>query len=458
MRKRPVAIAIVLILLIGACSSGASTTTTTEPETTSTTQHTTTTTRQQIVDGGLVPVDPATLIPLPGASSITQGDWFEGTVSPNGGWVALRKSLRSEQLWMEIVDLATSEVVAETRLPQGASGLQITDEGTAFWMSGGNRMTLFRLRAGASNREKVFDKFPEDFFTDAFQQIDRDRFGFFGLTSTDGQNQGEASIVVLDAWEGSLTQVALPGLDMGIIGRAEPIGDVESLEIANPVAVWDTDNNRVLIVEASRDVITEVNLATGEITEHRWTRPEAFLERLWAFFIPRALAKGLTKGTTRDAVLSTDGDLLYVATRTTVIDEDKEVSSPLDLVVLDTGTWAAAVIDANVDTLYPSPDGVFLLAQGVDVVSGGAGVRASPVYVIDMSSGELLIGFQTSDTSGTNVSFSRDSGEAYITTWSEQEMKIDILDLGLMQLTGSVAFRELSIVGEAGLMAFHFNR
>ena len=458
MRKRPVITAVVLLLILGACSGDASTTTTFQAETTSTTESPTTTARQQIVDGGLVPVDPATLVPVPGAKSITQGDRFHGTVSANGNWVALLKVLTNDQLWIEIVDTTTKEVVAEAKLPHVQSGLRIDDVGTAFWIAGGNRMTLFRLEAEANNRAKVFDKFPEDFFTDTFQLLGGDRFGFLGIIATGGQNQGEAAIVILDAEKGSFTQVALPGLDIGIIGIGDPVGDVETLEIANPVAVWDIDNDRVLIVEASRDAITEVDLTSGEISEHSWTRPEAILDRLWAFFIPPAQAQGLTEGTSRDAVLSTDGKLLYVATKTTEVIDHNEVSSPLNLVVLDTGTWSAAVIDVNVDTLYPSPDGVFLLAQGVEVISGVPGVQASPVYVIDMDSAELLIGFQTSDISATDVSFSHDGAEAYITTRSDQEMRIDILDLGLLQLTGAIQFRELSLIGEAGLLAFHLDQ
>ncbi len=402
-----------------------------------------------------MPIDPATLVPVPGAKSITQGDHFQGTVSPNGTWLALLKWLRSDQEWVEIVDLTNNEVVAETRVPQGASSLQITNDGTAFWIAGDNRMTLFRLAAGANNREKVFDRFPEDFFADTFQLLGSDRFGFFGIISTDGRNQGEATIVILDTGDDSLTQVALPEVDMGIIGEAEPVDDVDTLEIANPAAVWDNANDRVLIVEATRDVVTEVNLSDGRIIEHPWRAPEAGLDRFLAWLIPTAQAKGLTTGVTRDAALSPDGESLYVATSVREIEEDEEVSRPLNLIVLDTETWSATAINADVDTLYPSPDGVFLLAQGVEVTEGS--LSASPVYVIDMATTELLIAFPTSDVIATGVSFSRDGDFAYITTWTETEMKIDILDLEILQLTGAISFRELSLIGEAGLIAFHLN-
>jgi len=456
-RKSWIATVGLLALILAACTGDTTPTTTSQTQTT-TTAEATSTTRPQITDGGLVPIDPATLVPALGAKSITQGDRFRGTVSPNGNWLALLKVLNNEQLWIEIIDLTTNEIVAKTKVPQGESGLQITDHGTAFWIACDNRMTLFGLSAGANNREKVFDRFPEDFFTDTFQLLGDDRFGFFGIISTDGVGQGEATIVILDAGDGSLTQLPLPNVDMGIIGKGEPVGDVETLEIANPVAVWDIANDRVLIIEATRDVVTEVDLSDGGIKEHPWQSPEAGLHGLFDWLIPPAQAKGLTSGITRDAALSPDGRHLYVATSVAKIEEGKESSSPLGLISLDTETWAGTAIDANVDTLYPSPDGIFLLAQGVEVIEAELGVRASPVYVIDMATSELLIGFQTSDISATDVSFSRDGGFAYLTTWTEQEMNIDILDLGLMQLTGSVAFRELSLVGEAGLMAFHFDQ
>ncbi len=445
-----------LALTLAACAGDAAPTTTSQTQTT-TSAEATTTTRPQITDGGLVPIDPTTLVPVPGAKSITQGDRFKGTVSPNGTWLALLKWLRSEQEWIEIVDLTTNEVVAETRVPQGASGLQITDDGTAFWVSGDNRMTLFRLSAGANNREKVFDRFPEDFFTDTFQMLGDDQFGFLGIISTDVVNQGEATIVILDAVDGSLTQVALPDVDIGIIAKGEPVDDVETLEVANPVAVWDLEDERVLIVEATRVVVTEVSLSDGEITEHPWRSPEAGLDRILAWLMPTAQAKGLTTGITRDAVLSSDGRLLFVATSVRKIEEDREISRPSYLIVLDTETWEAQTIDAAVDRLYPSPDGVFLLAQGVEVIGGDLGVRASPVYVIDMATAELLIELTTFEVIATGVSFSRDGDFTYITTWTETEMKIDILDMGILQLTGAISFRELSLIGEAGLMAFHLD-
>ena len=448
---------IVVFLAVGvtACSGNTSASTTTQP--TTSTAGATVTTRPQIVDGGLVPVDPATLMPVPGAKPITQGDWLDGTVSPSGNWLAVQKWLSNGQQWVEVIDLTAREVVAETRVSQGASSLRISDDGTAFWISGGNRMTIYRLEQGANNREKIFDKFPEDFFTDTFQLLGDDRFGFFGIVSTEGQNQGDALIVIVDAGDDSVTQIALSHVDMGIISSSEPAGDVEALEIASPATVWDEENGRVLVVEATRDVVTEVNLSDGEITEHPWRSPEAGLDRLFGWLIATAQAKGPTAGISRDAVLSPDGQHLYVATSVRVIEEDRAVSSALDLIVLDTVTWDARVIDAKVDTLYPSPDGVFLLAQNVNATDGISDIPALPVYVIDMATAELLIGFQPGSTFATGVSFSFDGTFAYITSLSATETRIDIVDMELLQLTGALAFREISLIGEAGLMAFHLD-
>jgi hypothetical protein len=74
-----------------------------------------------------------------------------------------------------------------------------------------------------------------------------------------------------------------------------------------------------------------------------------------------------------------------------------------------------------------------------------------------MATAELLIELPTFDVIATGVSFSRDGDFAYITTWTETEMKIDILDLEILQLTGAISFRELSLIGPADLMAFHFD-
>jgi len=167
-------------------------------------------------------------------------------------------------------------------------------------------------------------------------------------------------------------------------------------------------------------------------------------------------------GTAREGVLAPDGQRLFIATsitETEVEDTSWETTrSPEDLMVLDLNTWSVSVLDIAVDTLQASPNGLHLLAHGAEVTEGttaGFEVRPSPVFVIDMSLPEVLLGFQTSDESAAEIQFSSDGGLVYISTWSQDAVTIDILDLGLLQLTGAVSFRELSLIGETGYMAFH---
>jgi hypothetical protein len=48
-----------------------------------------------------------------------------------------------------------------------------------------------------------------------------------------------------------------------------------------------------------------------------------------------------------------------------------------------------------------------------------------------------------------------DGAEMYVLSTGEDAMNIDIVDMAALELAGSVGFTRMSLVGEAGLMAFH---
>ena len=452
-----------LALLIGACSNGTVTTTTTLETPTISALPTTTTTNPPLVDGGLTPIDPATLIPLQGGEPILVANWFSGVVSPGGSFSAIQSLMTdSETLRMSLVEVEANAVLANVEIPHGFWGDPVvTDDGVVYWLSGEQGLTIFRLGPGDNQAEALYTDFPPNFTGVDLNILLDGRIGVFGTQEVE-HAAGMANLILIAADASTHVEIPLENVIAGYSNDPDPDATIQIFEFAGNAPVWDNKADRFFLVEAARDVVTEVDLTTNEVVEHPFSSPVAFLNQLWTFITPVARAKGPVSGVERDAILSPDGQSLFVATVVTETDvEDtswETTSSPKDLIVLDVDTWDVSNLDIAVDTLEASPDGIHLLAHGAEVTEGttaGFEVQPSPVYVIDMSVPEVLLGFQTSDESAAEIQFSPDGELVYISTWSQDTVTIDIVDLGLLQLTGAVSFRELSLVGQAGYMAFH---
>jgi hypothetical protein len=349
-------------------------------------------------------------------------------------------------------------------MPHGIWGDPVVaDDGVIYWLSGEQGLTLYRLGPGDDQAEALYTDFPPNFTSVNLNILTDGRIGVFGVRR-DEHAAGVANLVLIAADASTHENIPLENVIAGYANEPDPDATIQVFEFAGNAPVWDNESGRFLLVEAARDVVTEVNLTTNEVTEHPFSPPVAFLDQLWTFITPVAQAKGPESGVTREAVLAPDGQSLFVATvltETEVEDSSWETTrSPEDLIVIDVETWDVSNLDIAVDTLEPSPDGSHLLANGAEVTEGttaGFEVQPSPVYVINMSAPEVLLGFQTSDESAAEIQFSADGELVYISTWSQDIVTIDILDLGLLQLTGAVSFRELSLVGQAGYMAFHLD-
>ena len=447
MSTKRVLVAVMFALIATACSAD-TTSGGGDPEPTATT-------RPRLVDGGLIPIDPATLIPLSGAQPISIASSFDGLVSSNGRWAVLQTWRSStDQQSVEIVDLTINEVVSSVVTDAGIPDLSIDDDGNVYLLSWMEQPRLELLRPGAETAEVLIDEFPAGMGPTEMGVFGPQRFGFFGTTS-----DGGAHLFISDLETGEVTEVPLPNVEVGVIEEVELIDDFPVFETANPAVIWDTERSRVLIVEGTRDIVIAIDADTGQVSEHVWESPTSLLDRLWAAFLPTAQAKGLTTGTTRSAVLSQDGTKLYIATSSSELREGGTFRAPQDLVVLNTRSWNTISIDVVADTLWTSPNSGLILAQGSEVTDNPAesSVSASPIYVIDPADDSVTT-IQTTNRSAIEISFSPDGNLVYIATRGVAEMKIEILDLTFRQLTGAIEFRELSLIGPAGLMAFHLDQ
>ena len=453
--------AAVVVLIVAACSNNSATTTSGTPTTTA--LPTTTITNPPLVDGGLISVDPATLIPLQGSTPILVADWFTGEVSPNGVFAAIQSlPPDSDNLRLSLIDLAADTVLTDVEMPIGVWDRPIvTDDGVVYWLAGQEGVSLLRIGPGDDDAQTLYADLPPTFSGMSLHLLADGRFGVFGA-SFDEHPEGVATLFLIAANASSHQGIVLENVTTGFANQPDPDATVQVFEFAGNAPVWDDDGDRFLLVEAVRDVVTEVDLSTGEVSEHIYAQPKAFLDQLWASVIPKAQAKGPVAGTSRVAVLAPDGRHLFVATSITETEVEETawetIRLPQKLMIIDVDTWEASLLDIAVDALDTSPDGIHLLAHGATVTEGtsaGFVVEPTPVHVIDMALTEVLLGFQSSDTSAAEVQFSADGELSYISTLGQDGVTIETLDLGLLQLTGAVSFRELSLVGQAGYMAFH---
>jgi hypothetical protein len=176
-------------------------------------------------------------------------------------------------------------------------------------------------------------------------------------------------------------------------------GEYEIPEVDSPGVVWD--DNRVLIVYADGPEVIEVDLETGAIENHM-IELTSWWDRLLAFWMPTAYAKGPSLGTYSSAALSSDGRYLYISGNKQVIATAGDGSlieegEHLGVGIVDTETWqlvespdlpiqfvrevASAVMGVDTTSIQPWTDNYYLLsmdglgdfvARGPITVTGGA--------------------------------------------------------------------------------------
>ncbi len=422
-----------LVVALTACTAQtADTTTATE---TSIQSETTTTAGSQIVDGGLIRVDQATLIPLPDAVTLVKGNQHEGVVSADGTIVAVKSRTGEDQFTVTVIDLADDNVITSADPGLVPSGLRVSDDGTANWLAGEPFLRLFELTAGAQTARLIHDSFPDQIHVLGahIEVLGPGRFGFVGEKKSDDGTHSTLIVLTVDT-EAGTTELTLP-IESALVSESGMV------DRRLPAVVWASPD-RVLIVDATSNRVLDVMPSTGEVVE-------------------RAFDGGVAPGpgTTRQAFLSPDGALLYVATTTETTDVSVTTAVPGPLIVLDTAPWEdIAAEPLVVDSLFPSPDGSHLLARRTEVRSteGETTREPSALYLIETADAKVVATFpHEGDNQPGPVQYSADGAFAYVETVTDAGDKLEILDLTGLQFTGAVEFRGISLIGRAGLIAFH---
>jgi hypothetical protein len=420
---------LLLVAVLAACSGTTDITTTTALPTGSSTAA-----PQTLIPGALISVDPATLVPFEDAQPVLVGVSHQGVASPNGRWVAIRTDQTGDRGYrISILDVHSSLVVADVE--GSGDGLQIDDEGRAVWFEAGRPVQL-----EITSEQTPIDA-PEtpSYLSDTLSILPDGRIGYL-LGPED--ERGAISVVVVDGEQTTVHEVG-----QVISGPVETDGpSLPQRAMLVPEVVWDGDNDRAIVISPDEDALVVVDLETGETTEHQFATggsPE-------------------NAGAQRDSYLTTDGSMLYIATGLLEVTSEgntwEAVESAQQLAAIDTADWSSRLVAAQADAVYPSPDGTVLATTGAESISdseGGAQRSQSPVFLVDTSTGEPLVGFEGRSGAIGEVQFSAAGSEMYVISEGPEGTNIDIIDVASQQLAGSLGFQRISLVGRAGLLSFH---
>ena len=448
--RRGLALLVALVMALAACTESATPPPPTAPPDAfaptptigpSTTTRPAPTTTLDVERAVIQRVDPRTLEPTPGFEPIPMGDWFWGhRPSASHRYFAATVSHDNGLNEIRLVDVEEWEQV-ESWAEYADSEIHATDDATLYFLRGEQ---VRRLSPGESNSQIVAD-LPSGFSIWAGPEASIDgRFNFVGTRSIDSDGAQEAFVSIVDPATGQVTQIDLPEV---LVGAVDPVsqGPWAGYLYNSPSFSWDRDANRLLAVHANEDVVSEVDVSSGVVTEHTFS----------------GFGADPSTGTRRWSALSPDGRVLYVSNaNVTLIEDDDDWSvttSPAGVIAIDTATWESiARTDAPISDIYLSPAGDRLVASGYETEEGAAVSRAnsSGLFLLDASDLTTLAHHEPEiSDQGYAITFNQDAGVAYVFTWIGIQ-RVDAIDLASGDVLATAENREfLDMIGPLGVLA-----
>jgi hypothetical protein len=388
------------------------------------------TTTMNVDRAAIARVDPYTLELLPFLAPIPMGDSVSGQSSPSGTYFAATA-------WDDTSGAAEIHLIdVESWGERGSwreaieSELTVDDTGTVYFINLGQ---LRRLSPGMSESQPVAD-LPDEFYPWE-NRLGGGRYLAFGARFEPSVGLEVASVVVAEIETGEVTNIDLPGIR---IGNLEPANSEpwSGYLYASPAFVFDVSGTRGLVVHADRDVVTEVDLPTGRLIDHRFS-PEG----------PNGPIDPTRMLLQRSAALSPSGTRLLVATRQLQLDATEEpwtvTITPLGLMTIDTTTWEiSSRLDEPIGEVDLSPDGETALAWGWTSTEGDQryDMTSHGLYVLNGEPLQVLVHHPPgeSDQWIGSLSFNQDAGVGYVTNWGQGPGNwVDVIELGSGQILAS---------------------
>jgi hypothetical protein len=409
-------------------------------------------------------VDPLTLEPLDGFEPIPMGDWTDwywSDTSENGRWLAMSVyDELSGATELRLVDLESWEMVESWTIGQSGP-LQVGDDGTTYLLGGSELLTFGPSPGGTRTAiDLPTTTFATWYTIDLYQGHVR----MFGSRQLNEGVGGGAEILDVDLSSGEVTSIPLPGVELGEIAPVD-IGEPGQVVVSlSPALMWDHPE-RALLVHAIEDVITEVDLGSGSVVEHRFGPNE--LDLSGEAVQPTGGVVAYVSSS-RSAALSPDGATLYVATQfgdVEVTDQGWQTTSePSGLLAIDMANWSVIdELDVPVSTIAMSPVGDRLLTTGYtdtqtfDTESQDYGEYEfgnTGFYLIDPDL-DVIADIQPEDPTQTNygpVSFAP-YGLGYLMSWN-QSPQINVIDLSngaVLNSTGGT-YDDVWLLGPIGVL------
>ncbi|HEX6146356.1 MAG TPA: hypothetical protein VF083_06210 [Acidimicrobiia bacterium] len=400
-------------------------------------------------------VDPRTLDPQPELDPIPMSDWSVGVSSPNARWLALLFGNDSGlNEGVRLIDLPEWRVVGEWTQLSG-SPMSVSDDGVIHtYLFQAPSPRLMRTGVGFDQPETVAE-LPSDFSPWDAPLMHGDRIVLPGQNYDTSSRQGTLIVISVDQSTGAISETELPGTGIGAAELVDLGNGQTGVVDSYPAVVWDESKGRILVVHAVDDLVTEFDLDTGEISQHRFgpatddggqvTESESNDADLWA-----------TTG--RTAVLGHDGTVMYVAGSiggfVQSVDSPTSLTTPSGIVAVDTGSWQIVDrLEAPISVVFMSPGGRHLLATGYTEESGPTtySVEPSGVFLIDPADLDVIAHHppaQGEEYLG-QISFSQDGTFAYVTSYSTVQ-QVDVIDLDSGEIvanrTGIQVYGEAAVV------------
>ena len=363
------------------------------------------------------PVDPTTLVDVPGYAPISFGHHYVARASPDGRTVAVIQwpsgssnsggtlHLIDTGSWLDrLIDVKVSSGTLDI-IGTYTGAIYFDDAGqSVYWTqptaaetptSGVVSQKLVRFDLATAQAAELA-RFADGYYVRDLRVVGS-RVAAWLVPATgvliDGRPREVPQVVVVDAVTGSIAAtIRLPDLRAGYV--PDPTAPFDPSRNVEPGLAWDTPRARLYVADAESDRIYSLDLRSGAVRSAEPKPRRSLLNVLWSLFGQPAEAK-LMNSTRQYAALSPDGSRLYVTGQRSdfVKGQDgklHEVVTPIQLRVIDTADMAEiGRLDAASTALWVSPDGSRILygTERVDSKAEDWAVRSDfKLQVLDAAS------------------------------------------------------------------------
>jgi hypothetical protein len=372
------------------------------------------------------------------------GDWVWGQASPNGKYFAA--SVGNDNSGSTEIRLIDVEGWTELGSWQetSSSELFVSDEGIVYFFSPNNQL---RSLTPGDESSVTLAEVPLDYYVWGGQLSGDGLLASYGVHTLNGIEESSAIVVtVIDT--GALTVIDLPQARHGSL---EPTSNEpwSGYLYAFPGFVLDPAGSRALVVHAHQDVVSEVDLLTGSVTDHEVPELSAVTD----------LARTSLQ---RSAALSPDGGMLFVAsTRTEALVDGHDwtvTNTPLGVRAIDTTSWTTSFsLDEPIGEIRISPEGDRLLATGFTSTESQNLYEGttSGLFLLEAAQLRVLAHHEppSADTGLGGFSFNQEAGVGYTSIWNPMPSVLAI-DLHSGQITAeATGSSHLEMLGPIGVMS-----